>query len=303
MTNNNGGIIMPAKSAIDTTEVLLGGALQVADLTITELQTITAFGIGDDSGDYLFTLDELQDTTLSQSEEITEITGRGGRRLASLKQNKTVSISGTSGLISAGLLEMQTGGEFTDNTDTGYTIKRTEYVAVNTTTYAGTLEHALKNATVPKVYGRNAKGVAIKELVVQTEADPVATGKFKIDATGTKPLVKLATADVGSADDKISSLLVVYESVVTTGAYQLKNDSDKFASKCALYIDCIAEDKCANTYRVQIYIPKADFSGEFDISLGGDQTVQAFSAEALAGGFCGADTSAGTLWTWTVFTE
>ena len=290
-----------AKSAYDTTEVLLGGALQVADLTITELQTITAFGIGADSGDYLFTLDELQDTTLSQSEEITEITGRGGRRLASLKQNKTVTISGTSGLMSAGLLEMQTGGEFTDGT---YTIKRTEYVGVNTTTYAGTLEHALKNTTVPKVYGRNAKGVAIKELTYQTSGDTPTTGKFLLDTDSAgKNIVKLYSADVGTADDKVSSLLVVYESEISTGAYQLKNDSDKFASKCALYIDCIAEDKCANTYRVQIYIPKADFSGEFDISLGGDQTVQAFSAEALAGGYCGADTSAGTLWTWTVFTE
>lgn len=289
-----------AKSAIDTNEALLGGAIQVADLTITELQTITAFGLGADSGDYLFTLDELQDTTLSQAEEITEITGRGGRRLASLKQNKTVNISGTSGLISAGLLEMQTGGQFTDG---AATVKRTEYAGIDKTnaTATASLSHTIKTGTIPEVYGRGADGVAKVKLTYQATGD-LATGKFMVDtATGGNGIIKVFPGDV-DATTGFTSLLVVYESEIAN-AYVLNNDSDKFASKCALYIDCIAEDKCANTYRVQIYIPKADFSGEFDIALGGDQTVQAFSAEALAGGYCGADTAAGTLWTWTVFTD
>ena len=59
----------------------------------------------------------------------------------------------------------------------------------------------------------------------------------------------------------------------------------------------MAEDTCSNVYRVQFYIPKADFSGEFSFDLGDNQTVHAFEAEALAGA-CGAG---GTLWTYTIF--
>lgn len=35
----------------------------------------------------------------------------------------------------------------------------------------------------------------------------------------------------------------------------LENLSDHYSGKCALYIDAFAEDKCANVYRIQFYIP------------------------------------------------
>ena len=76
-----------------------------------------------------------------------------------------------------------------------------------------------------------------------------------------------------------------------------------------LYIDAFGEDKCNNVYRIQFYIPKADFSGNFDITLGDSQTVHSFEAESLAGAggtACrqksGVSTGvASTLWTYTVF--
>ena len=80
------------------------------DLTITSVDTITAFAIT--GGAYRFTVDELQNVSIAQSEEKTDITGKAGRKLSSLKRNKSVSISGTNGLISGGLLELQTGGTF-----------------------------------------------------------------------------------------------------------------------------------------------------------------------------------------------
>lgn len=77
----------------------------------------------------------------------------------------------------------------------------------------------------------------------------------------------------------------------------LENESDNYSGKCALFIDALAEDKCSNVYRIQFYIPKADFSGEFSFEMGDNQTVHAFEAEALAGA-CGAG---GALWTYTIF--
>lgn len=64
-----------------------------------------------------------------------------------------------------------------------------------------------------------------------------------------------------------------------------------------MYIDAIGEDRCANVYHVQIYIPKADFSGEFSFDMGDNQTIHSFEAEALSGA-CG---TAGEFFTYTVF--
>lgn len=56
--------------------------MNVRDLIITELDAITAFDVV--TGDYLFTLDELQDASLAQGEEKTDITGKQGRNSSTL---------------------------------------------------------------------------------------------------------------------------------------------------------------------------------------------------------------------------
>ena len=52
--------------------------MNVSDITITSLETITAFNLT--SGAYMFTMDELQNATLSQSEEKAEIVGKKAQR-------------------------------------------------------------------------------------------------------------------------------------------------------------------------------------------------------------------------------
>ena len=146
--------------------------MNINDITITSLETINAFDIA--TGAFKFTLDELQNATIAQTQEKTDITGKQGRKLNSLKKNKAVTISGTNGLVSGGLLEMQVGSEFEN-----------------------------KKTTV----------------------------------------------------------------------------------------------KWPNVYRIQFYIPKADFNGEFSFEMGDNQTVHAFEAESLSGA-CG---TSGALWTYTIF--
>lgn len=95
--------------------------------------------------------------------------------------------------------------------------------------------------------------------------------------------------------DDGTEIVVHYTRKITADV--LSNESDVYSSKCTLYVDAMAEDKCANVYHVQFFIPKADFSGEFSLEMGDNQTVHAFEAEALAGA-CGAG---GKLWTYTVY--
>ena len=72
----------------------------VNDVTITSLETITAFDIT--TGNFKFVLDELQSATIAQSQDKTDITGKQGRKLSSLKRNKAVTISGNKAAVSGG---------------------------------------------------------------------------------------------------------------------------------------------------------------------------------------------------------
>ena len=256
-------------------------ALNINDITITSLETINAFDVV--TGAYRFTLDELQNATISQSQESTEITGKGGRKLATLKRSKTVTISGTNGLVSGGLLELQTGGTFANKT-TAVMWNESLTVAAGkaTTTYKAV---GTTGEEIEALYIRNANGTLGASLT--QDATPGA-GKFAYNPT-TKELTFHTDVAAGT------EVVVYYKRNITADV--LENESDKFSGKCSLYIDAFGEDKCANVYRIQFYIPKADFSGEFSFEMGNDQTVHEFEAEALAGA-CGAG---GQLWTYTVF--
>lgn len=256
--------------------------MNINDITITSLEVITAFDIT--TGNFKFALDELQNATIAQSQEKTDITGKQGRKLNSLKKNKAVTISGTNGLVSGGLLEMQTGGEFENKATT---VMWTDYLTVAsnaaTTSYkaVGTTGNEIEN-----VYVKNSDGTLGKTL---TQSSAAAEGVFTYD-----PATKALAFNDGEIADNTE--IVVYY-VRKIQADVLENMSDHYSGKCALYIDAFAEDKCANVYRIQFYVPKADFNGEFSFEMGDNQTVHAFEAESLAGA-CG---TSGALWTYTIF--
>lgn len=254
--------------------------MNINDIAITSLETITAFDCV--TGAYKFTLDELQSATIAQTQDAQEVTGKQGRKLTSLKRNKAVTVSGNNGLVSGGLLELQTGSEF-ENKPTE--VLWTDYLTVTgnaaTTTYVavGTTGNEIES-----VYVRNANGTRGVQL---TQSDAAAEGKFTYT-----PSTK-ALAFTGLAEG--TEIVVYYKRKITADV--LENMSDSYSGKCMLYIDAFAEDKCSNVYRIQFFIPKADFSGEFSFEMGDSQTVHAFEAEALAGA-CGAG---GSLWTYTIF--
>lgn len=255
--------------------------MNINDITITSLEVITAFDIA--TGNYKFTLDELQSATIGQSQEQTEITGKQGRKLATLKKNKSVTISGTNGLVSGGLMELQTGGTFSNKTTE---VLWTDYLTVNTqaaaTTYIAT---GTTGNEIDAVYVKNADGTLGDTL---EQAAAVAKGKFTYD-----PSSKTLAFNTDITDG--TEIVVYYKRKIKADV--LENMSDNYSGKCALYIDALAEDKCSNVYHIQFYIPKADFNGEFSFEIGDNQTVHTFEAEALSGA-CG---TGGALWTYTIF--
>lgn len=256
------------------------------DLTITSLETITGFDIL--TGAYLFTLDELQNTTIANTQEKEEITGKQGRKISSLKKNKAVTISGNNGMISGGLLALQTGSDL-EHKETS--VLWTDYLIVNannaTTTHkaAGTAGNEIES-----VYVKNSDGTLGRVLTQNASA---GSGVFSYNPTS-----KVLTFAEGEIADG-TEIIAYYKRKVQGDV--LENISDRFSRKCVLYIDAMAEDKCSNVYRVQFYIPKADFSGDFDIQMGDSQTVHAFEAEAMSGAGCGISGNSSQLWTYMVF--
>lgn len=225
----------------------------------------------------------MQNATIANTQEVSEITGKQGRKLSNLKRNKSVTISGSNGMVSAGLLEMQTGGKF-ENKATE--VMWTDYLTVSDN-QAQTVWKAVgtPGAEIEGLYIKNPDGTLGKSL---EQAEATESGKFKYT-----PETK--TLEFDESVEQGSEIVVYYKRKIVADV--ISNESDVYSDKCTLYIDAMGEDKCANVYRVQFYIPKADFSGEFSFEMGENQTVHSFEAESLAGA-CGAG---GMLWTYTVF--
>lgn len=256
--------------------------IDINDLTITSLDTITVYDLA--TGDYRFMLDELRNVSISQEEEKTSILGRGGRKLNSLKKNKTVTISGANGLISGGLLEVQTGGRFERK---AAEVFWTDYLRV-------TSSKAMTNYKAVGTVGAEINTLAIKNSDGLLIAALKQSSKPGVGTFTYSPSTKELT--FGSDIEDGTEIMVKYKRKINAGV--LSNRSNSYSEKCALYIDAVAEDKCTKVYRVQIFFPKADFSGEFSMEFGGDQSMHSFEAETLPGG-CGVDPN--LLWTYTVF--
>lgn len=257
------------------------------DITITSLETITAFDIV--SGAFKWVLDELQSATIANTQETTDITGKQGRLLNTLKRNKAVTISGNNGMISGGLLETQTGNSFANKVTP---VMYPDYLVVSgdkaVTTYkaVGTAGNEIES-----VYLRNADGTLGSMLTQGAAAD---TGVFTYD-----PATKEITFKEGEVADGTEIAVYYFRKIK---ADVLENMSDQYSEKVALYIDAFAEDKCGNVYRVQFYVPKADFNGNFDLQFGDSQSVHAFEARSLSGA-CGSRSTSDVLWTYTIFGE
>jgi hypothetical protein len=153
----------------------------------------------------------------------------------------------------------------------------TSYTAVGTT-----------GNEIETVYVKNSDGTLGKTF---TQGAEVGTGVFTYD-----PKTKAISFNENEIADN-TEIVVYYNRKIQADV--LENISDNYSGKCSLYIDAFGEDKCSNVYRIQFYIPKADFDGEFSFEMGDNQTVHSFEAESLAGaGSCGAN---GALWTYTIY--
>lgn len=243
--------------------------IRIGDFTIAEFVDVETYFRNTGLLDYR--LEDLQDFTLNATQEDSNITGRGGRVIGKKKKNKSASGSGTSGVISPGLFRTQTGGD----------IK-----------YGETL---VKRAETKVVSGKSTT-VITDAVAVGTEGEEI--GEIKLFVTGGRQVASFkqgvsATKDTFSydpetktitlpdSDDIEAGMSVVYAYKKKVNATVMNNPSNKFSEVREMWVHCFATDTCDNVYCADIYIPRADFKGDFSFGLGGDQVTHNFSFDAL----------------------
>lgn len=246
------------------------------DLTITSLDTMTVFDLTTDKN-LLAVLDELQNATLSNTEDSVDITGKQGRKISTIKRNKAATITGTNGLISGGLLAAQLGSTVSNGSQN---VLVAEEVTFATNTASVTHAPAANTKAFARVAESNG---ALGEMVPVTIGSTASSGKYTV---------------TGPTSGSLSGKAVVYFFTTNANVDKIVNESGKYSEKCEIYVDGTAEDPCGSVYKIQIHFPKAVFDGNFDLEFGENQSVHNFTAQALAG-LC----DKGQLWEMFIFTD
>lgn len=245
-------------------------ALVINDYTITEFLDFEAYFRN--TGMLDFKLEELQGFTLEASQDKQELTGKNGRVIGYKKRNKKISGNGTYGMISAGLMKAQTGGEITSG---DYEIKKSELAVVNGTTIT---TEATAIGTAGKEIGYikqlSANGSVIATYEQATVADDT---HFSYDP-GTKTITLPKKSEDGVIPDG-SKIIFAYTRKVS--GTKVTNPSNKYSETREVWIHCFGTDACDNEFYIAIYVPRADFNGNFSLDLGGDQVVHDFSFDGI----------------------
>lgn len=248
-------------------------------LIITEIDQITCFN---NANELEFIMDEVQEGSVNNTQDKEDVTGRGGRKIGSLKKNKGVTISATSGVVVAGALAAQTGTDVEHGT---FKVRKTEIVSVenNKATITGT-PVGLAGSEIGYVYikEKNALGKKFSQ-----DATASATGKFAFSGKD----LTFFESDINDGTE----IVVFYDEEVESA--KVSNDSEKYSKVLKMYIDVTAQDTCDNLYHGQFIVERADFNGEFELSMGGDPTVHSIEAESLAVGCSGSS----KLWDFIVY--
>lgn len=247
--------------------------IDVSKLSITQIDQITCFNNADELE---FIMDEIQEGSIKNAQEKTDITGRGGRKISSLKKNKSVTISATNGVLVGGALAAQTGSEVEQGK---FNVRVTDVITVTsdkasvTKTAVGTV-----GAEIGTIYKKNVSG-SLGDKFTQVAGTPASTGEFAYDPSTNE--ITFFAGDLKDGDEVVAFYDVEVDSA------KISNDSETYSKVLKMYIDVQAVDLCDNIFHGQFIIPRADFNGEFEINMGGDPTVHAIEAESLAGGCSG----------------
>ena len=258
--------------------------VDVSKLSIQTIDQITCFN---NANELEFIMDEIQEGAINNTQEKSDLTGKGGRKIGSLKKNKGVTITATNGYIVGGALAAQVG---TDVEYGKFKVRVSDIVVVNSN--KGKITSNAVGATgneIGAVYIKNANGSLGQRF---TQDASTSTGKFTYSTASNE--IEFAAGEVPDGTEIVAFYDVEVESAKIT------NDSEKYSKTLKMYMDITCADACDNLYHGQFIIPRADFNGEFNIEMGSEPAVHNIEAESLVNSCSG---TAGKLWEFIVFED
>lgn len=243
----------------------MAGIAMLEGWTITSLETIEAYSRT--TGDCLAELDEVKDVSLKNTEDKTEVKGKGDSTLFIIKKNKGITGSGTSGYISGNMMTVQTG---TDAFEGDISFKKREVLKFTASEKSIVLSESASGTAGAEILSLK---VTIDGVTTKYQQATVA-GADKFSYTSTTKTISLPTAI-----NKDGEVEVVY--MYTKKGASIANRSDTYGKTVELVLNCLGKNICDEIYRIQIVIYRADFTSNFDLSIGGDSTDHPFEFTGL----------------------
>ena len=233
--------------------------------TITSLETVEAYDRV--TKDCLAILDEVKNFSLKNTEDKSEVKGKGDNTLFIAKKNKGLTGDGTSGYISGGLLTLQTGTNAVKG-DISFRKREVKTVVKDGTSVAIT---EVANGTA------GAEIVSLKATIGDTTTS--YSQAVTADATHFSYTNKTITLPTGITSANGGEVEVVYN--YSKAGASIANSADTYGKTVELVLNCLGKNLCDEYYRIQIVVPRADFNANFDFSIGGDSTDHPFNFVGL----------------------
>lgn len=246
---------------------------------VTSLDRLMCF---DNANNLEMILEELQDSIIANTQENNDITGKNGAVIGTLKRNKAVTVSGNNGLLVGGGMAAQTGSDVETGT---FIIRATDVLTVsdNSVTLSGTPVGAV-GAEIATLRKRGQSGMLDGNF--EQDATASGTGKFAYSD---------GTITFFEGDLKDGEQVVVFYDMEVENATKVSNSADTYSKTLKAYLDVTVQDKCDNVLHGQFIFPRADFTGNFDISVGGTDSVLAYEFRSLKD-LCNTGADAGKFW-------
>lgn len=242
----------------------MAGIAMLEGWTITSVETIENYSRTDNT--CLSVLDEIKNVSLNNSEESSDVTGKNDNVLFTIKKNKAVDCSGTSGYISGNLLTLQTGS---DAVEGKMMIRKREVLNYAASATDVTL------AETPK----GTAGAEIMSLLITTDGTTKAYNQATAASATEFALADKTITLPTDATVKAGTVEVVYE-YEADGA-SIGNRADTYGKTTHTFINCLGKNTCDETYQIQIEIYRADWTSNFNFDMGGDGTEHPFEFKSL----------------------
>lgn len=259
-------------------------SITIDGYTLTQIDTIAGL-----KNNYaVFELDEIQNFALNNTEETKEITGKGGTVLNTQKTNKGVTGSGTNGLLSGGLMSIQTGSdEVTKDIIIKYFEDDVPVTEADTFTLAKT-PVGTSGSEVPYIIVKKADGSKVR----LEQATSASAGKYSVSG-------KVVTFNEGEV--VVGDEITAYYDVELTDdkAVQIVNSGDKFSGEVELVVTGMAKNNCGEEAQFQLIVYRADFVGNWNLEVGDNQTVHSFEFTSLKN----ACSKSKAFWAFTIFNQ